>query len=333
MFFMNLRDYVFRRNARRLRDDRISFIVAFAVSMWMLLIGQPERSAAISGVAALGLCMLTFTVYYCQNPATTAARYQRHRNNSPLPSNILYRPVTRRLAWISVAALLVLFPLPQIEAAVLDRRLRKMVRTVPLDRQSIERITQTFAEANRYGVRPPLHTISIVQAALRKTSEAHSSLSDDATKAASAAASAATIDIGLPPDMQGPLFGNLPEAKGSKWAFSPIATNKGPDNYQTIGIAQRTDVAKMEKIDQPLPPTGAEYGPAVLVVKDLTATLDGWHLKHVAFENMKLIYHGGPLLLEAVYFVNCQLECMTSDNSWRLISDVTNGGWITVSMQ
>jgi hypothetical protein len=61
--------------------------------------------------------------------------------------------------------------------------------------------------------------------------------------------------------------------------------------------------------------------------------LDGWHLKHVLFQDMKLLYHGGPLLLEDVYFFNCQLECMPSDNSWKLISDVTNGGWVTASMQ
>jgi hypothetical protein len=297
--------------------------------MLLLAVGQPERTAAIAGVVVLGLCMLCLTLYYCRNAPQIAAKFQR---TSSSDHALLYRPVSRRLAWISAAALLALFPLPEIEAAVLDRRLRKVIQMVPLDRGSIDRITQTLQEADKYGVRLPLRTISAVQATLRKTSEMTPTLSDDAIKAASAAASTATIDIGLPPDMHGPMFSSLPEAKGSGWVFVPIATNTGPDNYGTIGIAREPDVAKMERIDSPVR-VESQYGPAFLAVKGLTATLDGWHLKHVVFQDMRLIYNGGPLLLESVYFFRCQLQCAPNENSWRLISAVTKGGWISLSLQ
>ena len=326
MFAVNLRNYVHRNSKRRLRDDRISLIIAFAFCILMIALGQPERSVAIEGLIVLGLCMLSFTLYFCSNAPQIAASLQ-----SESTRGILYHPVTRRLAWISAAVLLALFPLPEVEATVLDRRLRKLIQRVPLDRESIDKVTQTMKEAATYDIRVAAPTTSAVEATLRITAEIAPHLSEDAIKAASAAASTSTINIGAPPDIHGPLYASLPEAKGSTWVFIPIAANTGPDNYATIGVARRPDVAEMEGIDNRAS-VESEYGPAVLVVKGLTATIDGWRLKHVVFQDMNLSYRGGPLILESVYFLSCHLECNARPNSWKLLSAVTNGGWITLSL-
>jgi hypothetical protein len=140
-----------------------------------------------------------------------------------------------------------------------------------------------------------------------------------------------TVNIEEPKEMQGKVsFGSHPEAKGSTWSMIPIATNTGPDNYGWIGIAHAPDAAVMERIDSPAPPpTG--YGPAFLVVKGLTANLDGFHLRNTIFQDMVLIYHGGPLILDDVYFVDCKFQLDPTVNSQQLISAVAQGGWVSFS--
>jgi hypothetical protein len=331
MFTSNLYNYVFRDNTRRLRDDRISLLIAFGCSVLRLMAGEPERAAAIEGLVILGICMLCLTVYAGLD--TTRENVKERLMPHSWKYAVLYRPVSRRLAWLSASAIALLAALPEVEAAILDRRLRRLTTNVPLNRESIEEATQTVDEATKYKVKIPRKTIAALQSALRETAKSDPTLSEEALKGASAAASAATVDIGLPKEMQGhPMYDTLPEAKGSAWIFSAIATNTGPDNYSTIGVSRQPDVAKMERLVEPLPASGyGPYGPAFLLVKGLTATLDGYYLKHVVFQNMRLTYRGGPLILEDVYFFQCYFEFLPSENSWKLMSAIIAGGWIRFS--
>jgi hypothetical protein len=54
---------------------------------------------------------------------------------------------------------------------------------------------------------------------------------------------------------------------------------------------------------------GAEHG----------FVLDGFWLDNVVFENTTIIYHGGPVILENVRFVNCHFEVTKSPHSEQLI--------------
>lgn len=47
--------------------------------------------------------------------------------------------------------------------------------------------------------------------------------------------------------------------------------------------------------------------------------LDGFWLDNVVFENAIIIYHGGPVILQNVRFVNCQFEVKKSPRSEQLI--------------
>jgi hypothetical protein len=327
MFGANLRNYVFQDNSTRLRDDRVSLLIAFAFSVLMLALGEPEYRAALEGLAVLGICMLSFTVYSCTNAAKIAAGRPLSYSGK---YDLLYRPVSRRLALLSAIALAMLAALPKVAAAALDRKLRQLTARVPLNGASINEITQTINEATAFGIKPS-GTTGTVLSALRETSKIDPSLSVEAIRAGSAVASASTVNIDLPREMRGKMFASLPESKGSIWSFSPIATNIGPDNYATIGLARLPYAARMERIENPIPEF-TEYGPAFLVVKGLTAALDGFHLKHIVFQDMRLLYHGGPLILEDVYFFHCALQFDSSEEAWGLISAITTGGWVTLSI-
>lgn len=325
MFIANLRNYVFGDDKKRLRDNRVSLIIALAFSGYMLMIGQSENLIALESLAVLAVAMLCLTVYSCATaPQTAAGRLGSNAGKDGL----LYRPVSRRLALLSGISIVLLAALPGVEAAALDRRLRRLTRNVPLDPGSIREVRQTVEEAVRYKVRLPTSSLKAVVAALNETSKADPNLAGAALNAGGAVASAATVNIEPPEEMRDKALGSIP--KGSAWTFMPIAANTGPDNYATIGLARQPHVAKMDLIDKPNPP-GSDYGPAFLVVKGLTAALDGYLLKNVVFQDMILIYHGGPLILEDVYFFHCEFRFDPSEETWRLLSAVTAGGWVRFS--
>ncbi len=140
MSAVNYRNYVYRDNRRRLRDDRFSLIISLASAFLMLALGKPERTAAIVGLTMLGVCMFCFTLRYCMNAPQIAARRARDYSGRYA---ILYRPVTRRLAWLSAAALglLAMFPPREVEAAVVDRRLLKLTRYPILSPEGAKQVT------------------------------------------------------------------------------------------------------------------------------------------------------------------------------------------------
>ena len=309
MFGHRLQRYVFQDNRRRLRDDRISLIVGFALSVSMLLAGASAQAAATGGLIVVAVSMFSLTIYACKNAAQVAAD-KTFFESKEYP--LLYRPLSRRLVLLGPAVLALAAAVPQIASAALDRKLRRLTTNVPLTDDAITKIAETYQDAETFRVK------------------LNAGLSEQAMKAGSAAASASTFNINPPSEMQGKVFSSFPEAAGSTWSFALIATNLGPDNYETIGLARQPDVAVMERIARPLPKLSG-YGPAYLVVKGLTATLDGYHLKNVIFQDMHLIFHGGPLILEKVYFFDCDFELDSTEQAWRLISSVTKGTWVNFS--
>ena len=46
--------------------------------------------------------------------------------------------------------------------------------------------------------------------------------------------------------------------------------------------------------------------------------LDGWQLRNVIFQNVHIVYNGGPLIMNNVYFVNCTFEMKADKNTQGL---------------
>jgi hypothetical protein len=53
--------------------------------------------------------------------------------------------------------------------------------------------------------------------------------------------------------------------------------------------------------------------------------LDGFYLDNVVFENANIIYHGGPVILQNVRFVNCTFDVRRSSQSEKLLEAATKG--------
>jgi hypothetical protein len=306
VFAENFQRYVHQEHNRRRRDDRVCVILSLLLVGVMLAFGSDVQFTAITGSAFLVTSMTFSTVRFCVSYRELPKPSQRRVNRG---QGILYRPVSRRAALVTVSvaavAAAVVLEVPEVGAAIVDRRLQKLVEPGPLDQKAMLGVAAAFDEAARYKLK----------------------LSLESARIGARTATKSTLDIPPPPDMQGKPFASSTEAKGATWEFMPIATNTGPDNYETIGVARLPEFAEMLHVGEP--PPVALYGPAYLVVKGLDATLDGFRLKHVVFQNMSLAYHGGPLTLDEVYFINCSFQFDPTVESWSLISSVIKGGWVS----
>lgn len=245
-------------------------------------------------------------------------------------AGILPRRVVLAAVSSSVLVFLDAVSAPFLEGSIFERRLRSLTQKVPLSENTVNQIAASFNSVDASKVKIPNRTREAVTTALKRTVEVHPALSNAVTSAEAALASYLTGNS--PEDLQAVLAARRlrAEATGKTFAFEPIATNTGPDNYQTTEISRQPNVARMERIDHPLP-LASDYGPGFLVVQGLTATLDGYNLRRVIFRNTKVVYRGGPLILEQVYFIKCEFQLYPSPNTSKLLASLTSAGPISFS--
>ena len=63
----------------------------------------------------------------------------------------------------------------------------------------------------------------------------------------------------------------------------------------------------------------ASVGPALIILQGGAAfILDGMHLKNVVLQNVTVVYQGGPVILENIYFVGCTFAINQSAASREL---------------
>jgi hypothetical protein len=69
---------------------------------------------------------------------------------------------------------------------------------------------------------------------------------------------------------------------------------------------------------------GEKFGFEFILIADVSAgfKLDGMKLKNIIFKDSKIIYEGGPVQMENVYFVNCTFEVSKKPNGKNFASTV-----------
>jgi hypothetical protein len=60
----------------------------------------------------------------------------------------------------------------------------------------------------------------------------------------------------------------------------------------------------------------------MLDAKGWAIILDGYHIRNVVVHDARIIYSGGPLILENVYFVNCTFDLKNEPNSKQFAEDL-----------
>jgi hypothetical protein len=75
-----------------------------------------------------------------------------------------------------------------------------------------------------------------------------------------------------------------------------------------IGFATAPNVANFNEINSPALHTLDARGPALIVLNGGTVDMDGMFIKNVVILNAHVIYRGGPIHVDKVYFVNCTFD-------------------------
>jgi hypothetical protein len=86
------------------------------------------------------------------------------------------------------------------------------------------------------------------------------------------------------------------------------------DKVLYAGFDKPPNSALMEHIGQGLDKAN-KIGPSYWIVHDAPILLDGWHLKRVIFKRCRLVYRGGPVQLDTVYFADCRFQFERSNAS------------------
>lgn len=84
--------------------------------------------------------------------------------------------------------------------------------------------------------------------------------------------------------------------------------------FGTVGTVPRDQAAVMDYIGHDLNAKLA-VGNALLIGRGGTFQLDNMHMKNVVLINVHVVYEGGPIILENVYFMDCTFEIKRGRNS------------------
>ena len=79
-------------------------------------------------------------------------------------------------------------------------------------------------------------------------------------------------------------------------------------SMSTIGASKSPDTPQIRAISGPDLNASLSIGPTFLVLDAPTVILDGLYAKKMIFVNSRIIYRGGPVTLDNIYFLNCTFE-------------------------
>ncbi len=124
------------------------------------------------------------------------------------------------------------------------------------------------------------------------------------------------LNAGLAPNPKNPV--PISEFKG-EWSYDlmPAGTPSSDVGITVVGLVPRERAAVMEFLQNPLN-ADAKFGPEFLIIDGAPLSLDGVRLKNVIFRNSRIVYRGGPMQMDNVYFVNCTFEVPRRPNGQEL---------------
>jgi hypothetical protein len=100
-----------------------------------------------------------------------------------------------------------------------------------------------------------------------------------------------------------------------------IPAGDAEPRFAVTGIVPKNQAARFDYIGQDLNENQADGNAAILLVGG-GQVLDGLQLKNVVFTGVHVVYKGGPLRMENVYFVNCRFDVEPESNGQQFAKSV-----------
>jgi len=125
-----------------------------------------------------------------------------------------------------------------------------------------------------------------------------------------------------------PLSGLETRADGTKYYYVPNGSDPQFSHYGRVPVTQ---AARLNTIGTNLN-TDRMDGDVFLVADGGGMIIDHMDMKNIVLRNVRIVYHGGPLVMENVYFLNCTFEVSRSPNSQILSAKLVEPAPTSASM-
>jgi hypothetical protein len=96
-------------------------------------------------------------------------------------------------------------------------------------------------------------------------------------------------------------------------------TGAAPPKFSVAGIVPKEQAAEFTLIGKPDLNESRPKGNSLILLDGGALTLDGTRLKNVVFRNVYIVYDGGPLIMNDVYFINCTFQMKRNTNEQKLL--------------
>lgn len=318
--------YLNHDHAARRNTTLVSVTAGAGTGMLLEWAGAPSKIPAICSVLIIGAIEVVRAWRYVQ-PA------ERTQFAADAPSatrrSLILAPVSA-LVFMIVA----LLPVPRIEAAVVERRLRDDA-DAPFKPENAQDIIQTLNHAQDAKIKVPSHVIERVG---KKFLDAANSDPTD-KQAWNAAMACLDYRCFLNTDFQPPLPALAHISKkdlGTYYVRRTLPGTEIPDMYP-YGAVPVDQAARFNLIGVNWQ-MGREFGNEFLVIqgkpgRDETVVLDKMDMKNVIVKDTKVFYNGmTALMLENVCLVNCSVFLTQGDNGTALAHKLLESPCVTVTL-
>jgi len=164
------RFYVLFDHRTRVRNDLLSLVFALLYYLLTAISSiSPERNPGYESLIVLACGMGFTTLWYCSHPQRMSTQLPRRRIQATLAEAQVPRSAV--LASIGVVILSALFPASQLEAALIDRRIRKALKHGP----PYNELDKVLDEGMRSGLRASPSVLKSAATAVRGSLNAQTS--------------------------------------------------------------------------------------------------------------------------------------------------------------
>jgi len=103
-----------------------------------------------------------------------------------------------------------------------------------------------------------------------------------------------------------------------------------PPSLSVVGLVRADQAARLNRIGQGLQ-TDTEYGNAFIVQVGSGVILDGYELRNVVFQNVHVVYQGGPIQMKNVYFIGCTFDFVSDTHGKEMAAAILSSPAINLA--
>jgi hypothetical protein len=282
----------------RQRSQTATILLSFAYGVInSLVLGRSERQVTLETVGLVCFLTITFPILYCLKP---------HTNKFRIVSlgDIFQNRIVFGLA-VASAIIILSLPIanriPAVKTGILSWRVVQAAHN-PTDATSIVQAREVLETAQKNSVQLPSDVVertgkSFIQAASQQPAAWDVALQYVQYRS--------YLNLTLPLQSFQPAPGTPAVITTQYKTVNP--SGYPPAQFSVVGVISKDKAARFNMIGEDLT-SDAAYGNQWIIATGGGIVMDGFKLKNVVLAGVHVVYMGGPLQMENVYFVDCTFD-------------------------